>query len=496
METFPGESSSQVDAGSKLRDAAIPLLIAAISFLIGLFFIRPNMGEPDSYREALSAFLYIDEGVYASYWDHPLTMYVFVAATRLALAFDWSQTAVLNTLAVLFGSFSVWPFYQLVRRLVNWQTAAFSSTALILSPAFIQFSTYLSHEIVGFAFALWSLFLFERTLAERSRIAATVFGFSFGATWAARPNGAMFIAPPLLALLFHGAGKFRLSDAGKLLMFASLGLLGCLIVVYRPALVTHLASKSGSFLFTYYELGRYARSTTLIALQSLTPALVVLTAAGCGVLVMRRKLFIALFAGVWISTAYLFYIGMYSMHRYFLVLLPPCLLLCFAGADQLDILFAAGQRRFRHVAKAVAVSLLLIAALAPSLPDLLYVRNVNDDAVASREIGKLVGPNLLFTTSSEPMIQYYNRENPPETVYLVTEYSPGKVVMRTDALHLAQERLREGRPVFATGELIRHFQLLGIDATFELVWEYKSLRLFRLTGMEFADGSKIGRGTG
>ncbi len=496
METFPDESSSQVDARSRLRHTAIPLLIAAISLLIGLFFIRPNMGEPDSYREALSAFKYIDEGVYSSYWDHPLTMYVFVAATRLSLAFGWRQTAVLNTLAVLFGSLSVWPFYQLVRRLVNWQTAAFASTALILSPAFIQFSTYLSHEVVGFAFALWSLYLFERTLAERSRLAATAFGFSFGATWAARPNGAMFIGPPLLALLFHGARKSRPADTGKLLLFALLGVFVCLIAVYRPALVTHLASKSGSFLFTYYELGRYIKSTTLIAVQSLTPALVVLAAAGCSVLVVRRKFFIALFAGVWISAAYLFYTGMYSMHRYFLVLLPPCLLLCFAGADELDALFAAGRRRFGHVAKAAVVVLLLLAALAPSLPDLLYLRSVNDDEVASREIGKLVGRNLLFTTSSEPMIQYYNRENPPETVYLVTEYSPGKVAMRTDALRLAQERLREGRPVFATGELIRHFQLPGIDATFEPVWQYKSLRLFRLTRLKFAEGVTAGHGAG
>lgn len=496
METFLDESSNQVDAGEKLRDVAIPLLIAAVSFLIGLFFIRPNMGEPDSYREALSALKYIDEGVYSSYWDHPLTMYVFVAATRLALALDWSQTAVLNTLAVLFGSFSVWPFYRLVQRLVNRQTAAFASAALVLSPAFIQFSTYLSHEVVGFAFALWSLCLFERTLARRSRIVAIAFGLSFGATWAARPNGALFIGPPLLALLFHRTGKNKLLDTGKLLLFALLGVLGCLVVVYRPALVTHLASKSGSFLFTYYEFGRYIESTSLIALQSLTPALAVLTAAGCVVLVVRRKFFIALFAGVWILAAYLFYIGMYSMHRYFMVLLPPCLLLCFAGANELDALFPAGQRRFRHVAKAAVVSLLLIAALAPRLPDLLYVRKVNDDEVASREIGELVGRNLLFTTSSEPMIQYYNRENPPETVYLVTEYTPGKVVMRTDALHLAQERLREERPVFVTGELIGHFPRVGIDATFELVWEYKSLRLFRLTGLKLPDAGNVGHGTG
>ncbi|UCD56350.1 MAG: hypothetical protein JSV16_11000, partial [Candidatus Hydrogenedentota bacterium] len=124
MGSPPPESRSRSGAGQGFAQAAIPLILGTISLFIGLFFIRPNMGEPDSYRDALSAFQYIDDGTYGSYWDHPLTMYFFVAATRLAMAFDMSQTTVLNTLAVLLGSASVWPFYQLVRRLVNWQTAA------------------------------------------------------------------------------------------------------------------------------------------------------------------------------------------------------------------------------------------------------------------------------------------------------------------------------------------------------------------------------------
>jgi hypothetical protein len=64
--------------------------------------------------------------------------------------------------------------------------------------------------------------------------------------------------------------------------------------------------------------------------------------------------------------------------------------------------------------------------------------------------------------------------------------------MRMDKLQLAQEHLREGRPVFATDEIIRQFQFVGINAEFELVWEYKSLGLFRITGLRPADGTHVG----
>lgn len=454
------------------------------------------MGEPDSYREALSALRYIDEGIYSSYWDHPLTMYVFVGATHLARALGVGQIAVLNTLAVVFGSLSIWPFYHLVRKLVNKQTAAFASAALIILPSFIRFSGYLSHEVVGFAFALWSLYLFETALERQSKTTALAFGLFYGATWSARPIGAMLIGPPLLLLLFHLADRAKWSTFGKLFAFALSGFLACLFAVYRPELIQHLASFSNDFLSRFYEFGRYTRSTTQIAWQSVTPALVVMAAAGCGVLVWRRKFFIALFAGAWILTAYVFYTGMYSMHRYFLVLLPPSLLLLFTGADQIDSLFFREKGRFGHFTKVAVTLLLIVGALGPILPDLLYYRKMDDDKIAAKEIGAIVGRNLLLTTALEPQILYYNREQPPETVYLVTESSPGTLSMRLDALRSAQRRIRNGQAVYATGEVIPHLRFVGVEANCSLVWQYKYVRLYRITNLRFLDRSGSGYGTG
>ena len=84
------------------------------------------------------------------------------------------------------------------------------------------------------------------------------------------------------------------------------------------------------------------------------------------------------------------------------------------------------------------------------------------------------------------MIDYYNRDNPPETVYLITELKPGALEMNADALRLAQRRLGSGRPVYATGLILEHFKHLNIDVNAESVWEYKSLRLFHLTRMDVA----------
>ena len=97
------------------------------------------------------------------------------------------------------------------------------------------------------------------------------------------------------------------------------------------------------------------------------------------------------------------------------------------------------------------------------------------------EIGRLVGPELLFTTSLRPTINYYNRESPPETVYLITELEPGTLRMDTEAFQRAFMRLRQGRPVFATGIIIEHFRYLNIDFDAVLVWEYKQWKLLRFT---------------
>jgi hypothetical protein len=269
--------------------------------------------------------------------------------------------------------------------------------------------------------------------------------------------------------------------------FALLGFVLCLALVYRPALIEHLRSFSGRFLFTYYEFGRYIKSTTLIGVESLTVALIALAILGCAALVATRSWFTAAFGLGWIVVGYFFYTGMYSMHRYFLALLPPFVILCFAGADRIDERLRL-RMRFPNPAKTLACVLLVGASLIPSLPELLYLARVNEDKVIAETIGDIVGTNLLFTTALEPMLLYYNSGRPPETVYLVTEFSPGQVAMRTDALHLAQRRLAEGRPVFATGDIVRQIEFVGIDAGFEPIWEFRgrsvNLELYLVTSLE------------
>lgn len=492
MLNAPDESPAQTDPQEKFWGAAFPLILAAIYILLGIFFMRPTLGEPDAFRAALSALVYIKQGVYSSYWYHPLMMYIFVAATRLALALDWDQTIVLNTLGVIFGSFSVWPFYQLTRRLVTRQTAAFASSAFITAPVFIKYSTYLTHEIMGFAFALWSLYLLERTLARQSRAAAAAFGLFCGATWTARPNSAMFIAVPLLVLLFYKARGFKPAAVMRLLLFAFLGFIGCMAAIYRPALVAHLSSKFGSFFFVFYDFGLFLKTTTSTVLITLTPVLVVLAAIGTGVLLVRRKIFLAVFSLSWLLSAYIFYIGMYSLGRYVLIMLPSCLILCFAGANEIDIGLAWCEKRLSYLAKSAVLSLLLILSFGLSLPELFFLRKANNDEIAARMIGEIVGTDLLLVTSFEPIVLYYNRESPPETFYLVREYSPGKVTLNLDGVNLARKRLQEGRSVFATGEMIRNLQVTGITVTCELAGQHKNLQLFRITDMKVSKEGMVG----
>ncbi len=477
-------------------NVAAPLGLVLFSFALGVFFMRPDLGEPDSYREALSAYRYLDEGIYSSYWDHPLTMYLFVFGTLFARAFDTSHIGALNTIAVILGAAGMWPFYHLVRRLVNRETALVSALALMLSPAFIRFSTYLSHEVAGFAFALWSLYLFERMVTDREKLTALAFGISFGATWSARPNAAMFIALPLLTLLSYRRDKHEWLVLGKLVMVSLLGFVGCLAAMYRPALIRHLASFSDRFLFTYYDFGRYLDSTTRVALESLTPVLAAAAVLGFAALVAFRKYRVALFGGTWVLVVYLFYTGMYSVHRYFLIAAPPCVLLLFAAADQVDRRIVRLRGIFANAVKGISLVLLVTATLGPSLGELLYLRQADDDKVVAESIGEIVGGNLLLTTSLEPMVHYYTYPSSPETVYVVTEHSPGAVAMNLDALAEARNRLEGNLPVFVTNEIPRHFERAGVEAELERVWEYKSLELFRIRNLRFTYRQDVNYGLG
>ncbi len=492
MEERETDSGSPEGTGNRYSRIGAPMIFVAFYVVIGLFFVRPDMGDPDSYREAISAIQYIEEGTYGSYWDHPLTMYFFVAATRLAFAFGWDQLAVLNVLAVLLSASTVWPLYQLISRLAGWRAAAFASAAYILSPALIRFTTYLTHEGVGFAFALWSIYLFERALSSGGRTRAFAFGVSFGATWAARPNAAVFIALPLLTLLVHDKDALNTAALRKLFLFAFLGFFACLLPIYRPALISRLVSRSGRVMSAHYDFGWYAKSTTMIAIESLTPVLLALSAAGAAALLAFRKRLVGLFAAIWVVPVYLFYTGILCRHRYFLILLPPCILMIFAGADRLDERFRFGREKPVHAIKLAALLLLVFAGLVPSLPELLYIRKSSDDALVAKGIGQVAGGELLFTTSLKPMINYYNRGNPPETVYLITELKPGTLKMNGEALNRAQLRLRTGRPVYATGLILEHFKHLNIDVGAEPVWEYKSQRLYRLTRIDLS-GVSAGR---
>jgi hypothetical protein len=482
------DTSPENEPTGRLWTVAVPLILGALYLFVGLFFRRPDMGDPDSYREAISAIRYINEGVYASYWDHPLTMLLFVAATRVAFAFEWNQLAVLNVLAVLLAATTVWPFYHLTRRLVSMPAAAFASVALVFSPSLISFTTYLSHEGVGFVFAIWSVYLFERALDTGGRKWALLFGMAFGATGAARPNAALFLALPLLILFLRYRPRREASTYGNLLLFAFLGLFGCLLPIFRPAIISRILSRSDKVFSAHYEIGWYIKSTTTIAVESLTPALVIVSVVGAILLMALRKRFVVLFAGVWILFTYLFYTGILCRHRYFLILVPPCILLTFAGSDQLDAAIKFGRERSLHIAKIAALLLLLVASLGPDLPELSYARQSEDAEIMGREIGRLVGSELLFTTSLRPIINYYNRESPPEMVYLITELEPGRRQMDMEAFQLALMRLRQGRPVFATGLIIAHFRRLNIDFDAEPVWEYKQWTLFRFTRLSLDGG--------
>ena len=492
MELSVENAPRQSNAIEKFSSLALPIILSIACFFIGLFFLRPVLGDPDSYREALSAIQYIEDGTYGSYWDHALSMYLFVVGTYFASAFGWNQITGLNVLAALAASLSVWPFYHVVRRLVNWPTAACASIALVSSPLLIHLSTYLTHEVAGYTLALWSIYFFELALSRKNRILAFGFGMSFAATWAARPNGALFIGLPLLVLLIQRTIGSDYKYLKSLISYSLLGFVLVLLPIYRPELVSQLISRSDRVFSGQYFIGQYFDSTTHIAIRALTPVLLVLAMGGIAVLLVMKRWFIALLCAVWIFPVYVFYLGMGCRHKYFLVFLAPCLLLSFTAADAIDERFPFGRKNHLHAAKILVLLLLLAASLGPNVPEIMELRKSRDNEIIGRGIGAVVGRNLLFGTSEGPLVRYYNRENPPQTVYLLITHTPGSVKVSIENVQLAQDHLTIGNPVFATDVVIEHLRLSDFDMAYEPVWKYGSMRLFRITRLKVRDTGKVG----
>jgi hypothetical protein len=337
---------------------------------------------------------------------------------------------------------------------------------------------------------LWSLYLFDLALARKSKSLAFGFGLSFAATWAARPNGALFIGLPLLTLLVHHSRETGIETSRRLFPYAVLGLFMTLLPIYRPTLVMKLLNRSDVLFSDQYFFGRYVVSTTETALTALTPVLVILALAGVGILLVMKKRFVVLFCCLWIVPVYLFYTGMGCRHRYFLALLPPCLLLAFAAAGALDREFEAIRKY--HLAKLFALVLLLSLGLAPDIIYLNRLRTSRDHEIIGRGIGEVVGQNLLLATSEIPLIQYYNRDHPPETIYFLFTYRPDSVKVRIEHVDLVQHRLRMGFPVFATEIVIKHLRLPGFDIEAKPVWEYHSIRVFQITKLVIRDTGMFG----
>jgi hypothetical protein len=189
---------------------------------------------------------------------------------------------------------------------------------------------------------------------------------------------------------------------------------------------------------------------------------------------------------------YVFYLGMGCRHKYFLVLLAPCLLLLFAAADTIDERVPIGKKIRLHVVKFLALLALLAASLGPNVPEILELPRSRDNEMIGRGIGAVVGTNLLLGTSEGPLVRYYNRENPPQTVYLLETHTPTSVKVSVESLQLAHHDLMMGNPVFATDVIIEHLKLTDLDMAYEPVWQYGSMRLFRITKLNMRDTGKFG----
>ena len=69
------------------------------------------------------------------------------------------------------------------------------------------------------------------------------------------------------------------------------------------------------------------------------------------------------------------------------------------AADAIDERFPLGRRKRLHITKVLVLLFLLAASLGPNVSQIMRIRETRDVEIIGREIGAIVGKNLILTTS-------------------------------------------------------------------------------------------------
>ena len=106
--------------------------------------------------------------------------------------------------------------------------------------------------------------------------------------------------------------------------------------------------------------------------------------------------------------------------------------------------------------------------------------------IVSEKIGKDVGGNLVLVYTDEPMIQYYNYANPPETLYIIERKENEFIYVPLEKITKAIQRIETGRPVYLSTYALKMLRHTNLNFAFHLtkLWEDAGYSLYRINKIQ------------
>ena len=492
-----------------------PLALFVLCLAIRLILLRHGFDHQDAYREAVAGIQYATEGTIGGYgWNDPLNIYLTALAYTLSEISHVAHDTLCNALSALLASLGVLAFYFFTTNLVNRRVAIFVAMALILSPFHLEHSVYFIHGNVELAFFLITLYVLQLVVIKTKNVNKRkevflyiLFGIGFGLQIASRSISGVLVLPLFAYVCFYYRKGKRLKD---FISFAAVSFVSCAATCFIifPTQIVQEYFEQGNQIFGQYNIAYFLPSTIgTIFVHAISVPLLITYAVSVTYLISRRKFNIIVLSLILILPYCLCYGGLGGApERYFLCTLPFVLLPVSVSCDLIlsrakrsalkddfrrkgkrsdTIVDLSNGRMFLYVVLAVGIAIMpwFGKRYGGHLGKIITNSRQNDRKIVSEKVGTSVGKNLVLVVADEPMIQYYNHRNPPETFYILEKKNPYEISVSQEKLVEAMERIKTGEPVYMTTYALNVLKDTNLKYDLTTIWEYGNYALYRINTM-------------
>ena len=492
----------------------IPLAFFLLCLILRLLLLRQGFDQQDAYREALSGMKYVTEGIVGGYgWNDPLNVHLTAFAYRISEMTQIEHETMCNLISAVLASFGVIAFYFFAKNLTNLRTSILITVALIFSPFHIEHSVYFIHGNIELAFFLLSLFLLHTALTKKRSDKTRkifwmyiLFGIGFGLQVSSRVISGILVLPLFVYMCVYYRKNNTLKDFLQLATFFLVSFVLTCVLFFPPQIVKDILTAGGTVVGEYNVSSNFYSAIVLVFFNTISKLLLIVCAASLVYLIWKKKYNIVVLSVIIVLSYCAFYAGLPGVPSlYFLCTLPFILLsICYCG----DLILSRGgspsskgdkKRRKEEVKRhglfaddhVNPVAFLIIMVIITVMPwfgrtykglwsRMVFHSKNNTYRIISERIGRDVGNDMVLVYYDEPMIQYYNYRNPPETFYVLKRSDVGEVDIPREKLADAMTRIETGQDVYITTYAVNILKHSRVKFDLKELWQFANYSLYKI----------------